>query len=107
MRSRYDVDPTALDAAREQLGLHDDVRVTRHRYEHKEGRYIGWKDGVHRIGLDAGLSPRFASRVLWHELTHAAQSRAAGQLRGVRPRVGQADARGGSHPQAGRADAGA
>jgi hypothetical protein len=43
------------------------------RYKHLGGRYIGLRNGVHRIGVASGLSARSASRMLWHELTHAAQ----------------------------------
>jgi hypothetical protein len=44
------------------------------------GRLIGFMEGRWRIGLDTFLSPRQASRTLWHELIHVAQGQRAGGL---------------------------
>jgi hypothetical protein len=81
MTCRFDVDDAAVDQARQQLGVRLAVRVLKRRYVHKTGRYIGIRCGVHYIGVDVGLSPAEASRVVWHELTHAAQAERYGGLR--------------------------
>jgi hypothetical protein len=72
-RTRFRVLQACVDDAGRQLGLTMPVRVLVRSYRHLSGRYIGLRDGVHHIGLASDLSARSASRVLWHELTHAAQ----------------------------------
>ena len=73
MTSRFEVDQDAVAQAARMLGLRHPVRVFVRRYEWGLGRYIALIDGEHRIGVAADLSPGMASRVLWHEMTHARQ----------------------------------
>jgi hypothetical protein len=44
------------------------------------GRVIGFDAGSWRIGLHTYLSPKQASRTLWHELIHIAQAQQTGGL---------------------------
>ena len=89
------VDEAALDRARAHLGIDVPVRVRRMKGKALRGRYHGIKllpeaprdpaaiaatpDDVlnglmyHHITIALRLTPEFASRALWHELTHAAQ----------------------------------
>ena len=73
MTSRFEVDEDAVAQASLMLGLKHPVRVFVRRYEWGLGRYIAFIDGEHRIGIASDLSPRKASQVLWHEMTHAHQ----------------------------------
>jgi hypothetical protein len=81
--ARFGVDTAAVEQASGYLGLEHQVKVTTHFYAYYDGRYIGLRKGVHRIGLDCDLTPREASQTLWHELTHARQ---ASSLRNEHPR---------------------
>ena len=73
MTSRFDVDRAAMAKVGEMLGLEHPVGVFIRGYTWGNGRSIAFTDGQHRIGVAADLSPRRASRVLWHEMTHALQ----------------------------------
>jgi hypothetical protein len=73
MSSRYEVDQMAVARAAAILGLQYRVRVLVRSYAWGTGRYIGFSDGEHRIGVAADVTARRASRVIWHELTHASQ----------------------------------
>jgi len=81
MTSRYEVDMSAVAAAARALGLRHPVRVFIRRYTWGDGRYIGFVDGEHRVGVASDLSARRASRTLWHELTHALQVERLGDER--------------------------
>jgi hypothetical protein len=76
--ARFDVDQAAVRRACRFLGLKRGVKVTRHYYENYDGRYIGVRSGLHRIGIASDLSPREASMTLWHELMHAKQAECLG-----------------------------
>jgi hypothetical protein len=78
MTSRFDVDDAAVAQASQQLGVTLPVRVFKRRYAHATGNYLGIRDGAHRIGVHCELASAEASRVLWHELTHAAQAERLG-----------------------------
>lgn len=74
MTSRFEVSPDAVREAGRILGLEHPVRVFICAYVWGDGRYyVSFKDEAHRVGVAADLSFRSASRVLWHELTHAVQ----------------------------------
>jgi hypothetical protein len=70
---RYDVDTAELAKACTVLAIALPVRVVLRSFKYRSGRYTGTRGGKHVITLDAMLSPRKANRILWHELTHAAQ----------------------------------
>ena len=73
MAARYDVDTEAIDRARKLLGIAGPVRVAIRRFTWGSGRYVALRNGTHHISVASDLSPRAASRTLWHELTHALQ----------------------------------
>lgn len=72
VRGGFRIDHDAVDRARVTLGIQKPVavRITYYARSQIDGRYIGERDGVHRIGVDGAQSPKAASRVLWHELAH-------------------------------------
>jgi hypothetical protein len=74
------LDLEAVNDARSALGIKAPVAILIRAYTHLDGRYIGFKGGAHRIGIDRDLPARVASRVVWHELTHASQVERLGSL---------------------------
>lgn len=68
----FDLD--AIRQAARELGVTGEVEVGC--AEYANGRWAGMHSvhrGVHRIRVGRTLSAEDASRILWHELTHAAQ----------------------------------
>jgi hypothetical protein len=65
----------ALREARELLGLRSDVEVTKSAGSRRIGCHR-FREGRHFITVSTYLTPEGASRVLWHELGHAAQQEA-------------------------------
>lgn len=78
---RYDV--PAIEQACERLGVRGCVRI--YLSESRRGRWQGsqcWDERAdeHVIMLARWLSPAEASRTLWHELTHCAQTERGDEL---------------------------
>lgn len=75
------VDEQALERACSRLGLKRPVRVhvTRGRGGRRKDGLHRVERGVHVLSVVAGTSAVEASRVLWHELEHAAQEEAFGE----------------------------
>lgn len=71
--ARWRVDEAALERACATLGVRRPVTVLATSQRFTSGRYLGVRDGRHRITLRARLTVVEASRTLWHELTHALQ----------------------------------
>lgn len=75
----FDVDPDALEQARAHLELEHPINVNLvpHAVQQSggyySGRYQGIQDGAHQVDLVNWVKPDTANRLLWHELTHAAQ----------------------------------
>lgn len=70
----WSFDTDAIAHACDQLGVEGEVAVGC--AEYANGRWGGmysYERGVHRVRVGRRLSAEAASRVLWHELTHAAQ----------------------------------
>ena len=80
------LDPQAIQAAADFLGLEHPVHVQVRRGVHSWlGIYRGllfqpsgarttrWSEPRHVIGLNGGMDPEQASRTLWHEMAHALQ----------------------------------
>lgn len=70
----WSFDTNAIAHACDALGVIGDVEVGC--AEYARGRWAGMyshERGVHRVRVGRRLSVDEASRVLWHELTHAAQ----------------------------------
>jgi hypothetical protein len=76
---KFDVDPDAIEQARAHLGLEHPVNINlvpqaiSQSGEYYSGGYRGMQDGAHRFDLVSWLRPETASKLMWHELTHAAQ----------------------------------
>src|SRR3954452_15910642 len=75
---RFHVPLDAVAGALRELGLQHPVAISVVPMGNFDGRYIGLKNGVHRISVRARSSPRRASWTLWHELGHAMQSERLG-----------------------------
>lgn len=75
----FDVDQDALEQARAHLELEHPVNINLvpHAVQQSggyySGRYQGIQNGAHNIDLVNWVKPETADRLLWHELTHAAQ----------------------------------
>lgn len=85
---------TAIDQAREILEFEKPVQILRRRMKWSLGRYLGiyynwdweptiqdWIQGsdFHRITITSAVGATKASRLLWHELTHASQRELYGE----------------------------
>jgi hypothetical protein len=70
---RWEADPRAIEAAMRVLGLKRPVHVKPTRMWQSAGLYGGFDKGYHVIYVAYNLRSDAASRVIWHELTHALQ----------------------------------
>lgn len=85
----WEFDLAAIGRACDDLAVYGDVEVGC--AEYPRGRWAGmysYERGIHRVRVGRRLSLADASRVLWHELTHAAQTErgetvSTAHLRGV------------------------
>jgi hypothetical protein len=68
----FQVDPDAVEQARDTIGLQNPVAVNLVGGTH--GQYMGMQNGTHYINLVSWLRPESASKQLWHEMAHALQA---------------------------------
>lgn len=79
---KWQVDQRALESAMKKLGVTWKVRITRTSSRSKLGAHrLRYREPAHRpqhsITVDKLVSPTEATRILWHELAHAAQAERA------------------------------
>src|SRR4051794_32581654 len=79
---RFRVNADAIANAVRRLALQHPVVISVVEMGTFDGRYVGFRDGTHRISVRKRSSWRRASATLWHELAHARQAERLGGFDG-------------------------